>query len=314
MRILLTGAAGFIGSNLVTELSARDIDFDVLDCFDNNLYSSKIKRIREKEITRLGKVFLEADINSDFSKNIYRNYDVIINEAALPGQAFSWAHFDLYSTNNTLGTNAILNAIQGTNTRLIQASTSSVYGKHVSGQESQVLNPCSPYGVSKLAAEKLIESFGMAFGVQFNILRYFSVYGPSQRPDMAIQKFLIQILKNETIRITGDGSQLRDLTFVGDIARATVDAAISSSSQYILNLSGGRQYSILEIVEMCFKVSNRSVKTEFISRPIGDQESTLGDHTAARRIINYAPAVGLEEGINYQLDWLLRHPEILKIL
>ena len=157
---------------------------------------------------------------------------------------------------------------------------------------------------SKLAAENLITAYAQNFEISYNILRYFSVYGPSQRPDMAIQRFLIQMLSEETIEITGDGSQKRDLTFVGDIVDGTISASLSKVSGKVFNLSGGVQYSIIEILQACERVLDCKARIKFVPRPQGDQEETFGNHSEAYRELSFIPKVGLDEGISKQVNWL----------
>ena len=311
MKILVTGGAGFIGSRIARQLVMDGDDVTIVDDFNETLYPTFIKRIRERELRDLGVQVVEADIASSDLDIFYPNFELIINEAGLPGQQLSWDSLGKYLHSNVVGISNILNIIKGTETKIVQASTSSVYGVNAVGNEQQNLRPCSPYGVSKLAAEKLIDSYSQNYKIKFNILRYFSVYGPSQRPDMAIQRFLTKILKKQTLTITGDGNQRRDLTFVDDIVSGTLSAAKSNVNFGEYNLSGGIQYTVNEIVDACREVSGLDFDVNYLSRPAGDQESTLGDHDLAKNFFNYTPTTSLAKGIAAQFEWILRHPQVI---
>ena len=311
MKILITGGAGFIGSTLAKQLHLMTHDVTIIDNFNDTLYNSRIKRARCQKFQASDVKIIEGDINDLNRVDFFRKFDLIFNEAGLPGQFLSWNNLEKYLEANTLGVAKILDSIKHTDTKLIQASTSSVYGRNVFGKEDQQLNPCSPYGVTKTAAENLISAYSQNFKINHKILRYFSVYGPSQRPDMAIQKFLLSIFKNEIITITGDGSQQRDLTFVSDIVDGTISAAFSESEHKILNLSGGKLYSINEIVAACMVVTGKKVKIQYKERPVGDQEVTSGNHNLASEELNYKPKVSLHDGVEQQYRWILENQDFL---
>lgn len=311
MKILITGGAGFIGSTLTKQLELEHHELTIIDNFNDLLYSSRIKRARCQMFTGSNIEIIEDDINNSELIDFFCRFDVIFNEAGLPGQALSWNSLEKYIQANTLGVSAILESIKNTNTKLIQASTSSVYGRNAFGGENQAIHPCSPYGVTKSAAENLISAYSQSFHVNYKILRYFSVYGPSQRPDMAIQKFLLDIINNRIISITGDGTQRRDLTYVSDIVDGTISAAFTDSQHKIFNLSGGKLYSINQIVKACSEVTGKEIRIQYINRPVGDQEITSGDYELALNELHYKPKVSLHEGIERQYNWILENQEFL---
>lgn len=306
MKFLVTGGAGFIGSHISKILKSLNHEVTALDSLDNNLYSKEIKRLRLAELQSIGVSINESSILNCDDK-YFLNFDCIINEAGLPGQLLSWKSFSSYLNANTESVFKILEQIKNSDIRFVQASTSSVYGQNAIGNEDQILKPTSPYGITKLAAEKLILAYEENFGLNYNILRYFSVYGPSQRPDMAIQKFLLKLYRNEIINVTGDGNQLRDFTYVEDVALATISAANSSQNSHIMNISGGAQYSINQIIRICENVVGKTAKIKYIEKPPGDQVETKASCDAARAILNYEPSTHLQDGIREQYLWIKRN-------
>lgn len=306
MKYLVTGGAGFIGSHISKMLRLLNNDVTVLDSLDNNLYSKEIKRLRIAELQSIGVLIDESSILNCDDK-YFLKFDCIINEAGLPGQLLSWKSFSSYLNANTESVFKILEQIKNSNIRLVQASTSSVYGQNAIGNEEQILKPTSPYGITKLAAEKLILAYEENFGLNYNILRYFSVYGPSQRPDMAIQKFLLKLYKDEIVNVTGDGNQLRDFTYVDDVALATISAANSSQNSQIMNISGGAQFSINQIIRICENVVGKTAKINYIEKPPGDQVETKASCDKARKVLNFKPSTNIEDGIYNQYQWIKRN-------
>lgn len=302
--ILVTGCAGFIGSNLIQELSGRGFQIIGIDNLNNILYPSETKQQNLKQIIKLKNFkFLNFDlITSDYSQLKF-DFSYIINLAALPGQALSWKRFDDYLDNNVKSLHNLIDfAIKRNVKRIVHASTSSVYGHLAIGDENSFTNPVSPYGISKLASEKLLFAYSRYFGIEFNILRFFSVFGPRQRPDMAISKFIKKIKNLEKIEIHGTGEQVRDFTFVSDAVDATISAMTSDAKNEIFNISGGGQCTLLELIhklETILKIKAISHHTE---RPIGDQDRTFASITKARDLLKYTPKINLDEGLRIQIN------------
>jgi len=209
-HVLVTGAAGFIGARLVQVLSERGYTVTGVDCFLPDLYSAEMKKARYESLAKLpGVTLVEADLRTDDLSDL-GSPNVVVNEAAMPGLTKSWEDLQLYMDNNVMALDRVIRHTATDDlTQFIQISTSSVYGRIAEGAEDSPTNPFSPYGVSKLAGEKLGFAHRDNFGVPFSVLRYFSVYGPGHRPDMAYHRFLAAARDNTPITIFGDGSQRR---------------------------------------------------------------------------------------------------------
>ena len=303
-NILVTGCSGFIGSHLSSELIRRNYTVIGIDNLNDVLYSSELKISRLLKLKKLSNFeFYEDDLlNFDFSK-ITKNLDYVINLAALPGQSLSWSKFDTYIDYNIKTTHKLLQfSIDKNIKKFVQASTSSVYGSLAVGDENTPTNPVSPYGISKLASEKLIYTFNKYFNIDYIILRYFSVYGPSQRPDMAISKFIESMKKNEKIFIHGNGDQVRDFTYVDDVVNATISAIESGCKNEIFNVSGGSQSSLINLVKMLQKLLESNSELIFTERPIGDQDRTSADISKAQNLLNYYPKFDLDQGLRKQIQ------------
>lgn len=303
-NVLVTGCSGFIGSHLTRELTKRNYNVVGIDNLNNILYSSSLKINRLKKLKKLKnfEFFEDNLLTFDFNK-IPINIDFVINLAALPGQSLSWSLFDTYIDYNIKSTHKILQfTAEKKIKKFVQASTSSVYGNLAVGDETTSTNPVSPYGISKLASEKLIYTFNKYFEIDYIILRYFSVYGPSQRPDMAISKFIESMIKNEKIFIHGNGEQVRDFTYVDDIVSATISAIETKCKNEIFNISGGSQCSLIELINKIKKLLDSKSEFVFTERPIGDQDRTSADITKAQSLLNYFPKVDLEEGLQKQIQ------------
>ena len=304
MKVLVTGAAGFVGRNLVEKLSTLNLDIMAIDALDSTLYSSKIKRFNLDAVSKLpGVTCFVADLAINDIPDEVLNCDVVVNLAALPGQLLSWEFGPEYNKSNYLTVSKLLAqyARIGKFPKWIQASTSSVYGKEATQGESGECNPCNPYGVTKLAAEKQLHAYSQYFDFKYVILRYFSLFGPFQRPDMAISKFFKSIDRGEPITIYGDGLQTRDLTFISDAIDATYLAMTNQTGQNeIFNVSGGGIYTALEIAEACFEISQKQTSLQFVKRPIGDQLNTLGNSKKSRELLGFSPRVNLYQGLEFQ--------------
>ena len=302
IKVTVTGACGFIGSHLTKQLIERGFHVVGVDCLDDNLYSRSVKESRLKELKQLSNFdFANINIATDELDSSFSDSKFVFNLAAIPGQVLSWKLFDKYVESNILGTKKVIDScIRNKVTRIIHASTSSVYGKFAVGDELQDTKPISPYGITKLAAENLLFALTSSNNLDFTILRYFSVYGPGQRPDMAIQKFLTAIKMGQEINITGDGTQKRDITYVQDVVEATISASSITEKKQIFNISGGKQFTLNQIIDECFNVSGLKSKINYVDRPIGDQEETFGDISKAQKLLGFNPTFDIKTGLSNQ--------------
>ena len=304
MRCLVTGAAGFIGSNLCDQLLDLGHEVVGLDAFipyypreikQNNLITLK---------TRSNFTFHELDLREDNLADATNNVSVVFHLAAMAGLVLSWKNFNLYSSCNLLATQRLLDSLRNTESlkKFIYVSTSSVYGKFSSGDESMPTKPSSPYGVTKLASENLCHAFREEFNLPLSVLRYFSVYGPRQRPDMGYNIFIKAMLNGETITVYGDGQQSRGNTYVSDCVNATI-AAINSPDGETYNIGGGEIASVWEIIERLEKITGCKAKVKLEQARAGDQRSTGADISKAVRDFGWQPQVSLEEGLTRQVAW-----------
>jgi nucleoside-diphosphate-sugar epimerase len=307
IKVTVTGACGFIGSHLTKQLIERGFHVVGVDCLDDNLYSRSVKESRLKALKQLSNFdFGNINIATDELDSSISDSKFVFNLAAIPGQVLSWKLFDKYVESNILGTKKVIDScIRNKVTKIIHASTSSVYGKFAVGDELQDTKPISPYGITKLAAENLLFALTSSNNLDFTILRYFSVYGPGQRPDMAIQRFLTAIKMGQEINITGDGTQKRDITYVQDVVEATISASSLTEKKQIFNISGGKQFTLNEIIDECFNVSGLKTKINYVDRPIGDQEETFGDISKAQKLLGFNPTFDIKTGLSNQFASLI---------
>ena len=302
IKVTVTGACGFIGSHLTKQLIERGFHVVGVDCLDDNLYSRSVKESRLKALKQLSNFdFANINIATDDLDSSISDSKFVFNLAAIPGQVLSWKLFDKYVESNILGTKKVIDScIRNKVTKIIHASTSSVYGKFAVGDELQDTKPISPYGITKLAAENLLFALTSSNNLDFTILRYFSVYGPGQRPDMAIQRFLTAIKMGQEINITGDGTQKRDITYVQDVVEATISASSLTEKKQIFNISGGKQFTLNQIIDECFNVSGLKSKINYVDRPIGDQEETFGDISKAQKLLGFKTTFDIKTGLSNQ--------------
>lgn len=302
MKVLVTGAAGFIGAEVVRQLLDEGHNVRGVDCFIPNLYPSSTKRNRLESIG-LNNLFefVEADLRIDDIQVLLTDVDVVINLAAMPGLAPSWTDFETYLGCNALVVQRLLDQITNyPNIHFIQISTSSVYGANAKGDENQPLNPVSPYGVTKLAGEQLVLAYRENFGISASILRYFSVYGPNQRPDMAYSIFCNNLINNIPVTITGSGKQIRSNTYVDDVARATIAAAKLRLDGEILNICGGEPISMIDALETISEALDIVPNIVNVEDRKGDQKITAGDSSRAKRLLGWEPKVSIKEGLTNQ--------------
>jgi len=313
MRYIVTGGAGFIGSEIARQLAADNYQVIIVDNLNDLLYSKKIKSHRIKTLNHeFGIVHLNLNLATKSLTKILNSDDVIIHCAALPGQALSWRYFNEYNQCNVIATKNLLDAaIEKSVSKFIFASTSSVYGSIVTSDKKRPMTPVSPYGVTKLAAENLIKCYSQNFSLNYSILRYFSVYGPGQRSDMAIQIFLTKILANQPIQIHGDGSKSRDFTFVKDCAAVTIKASNVELKNLETDVSGSKTYTIDQVLDICFEVAQRRVPIHHLADRIGDQFSTTASQIDNRLGVKETSLKDLRDGIDEQWQYLQQNRHIL---
>ena len=301
---LVTGAAGFVGSRLSEMLLKENRKVIALDCFLPNLYSREAKIARWERLSSPNLVKIEFDLRSDdFSQLSRYSIDSVINQAAMPGLIADWANFAPYYDSNISGLNRLLEFTKTLNLKsFIQASTSSVYGKLAIGAENQDLNPTSPYGVSKLAAEKLLLAYNDWFGTPVKILRYFSIYGPNQRPDMAYAKIIKALYDEGEFTVFGDGEQRRSNTFIDDIISATLLAEELAPPRSIINVCGDDTVSLNQAISIIEKHSGKKLRRLNAAGRTGDQRDTSGANSQAKELLGWSAKVGIEEGLLRQVS------------
>ena len=305
MRVMVTGGAGFIGSRLCWTLAAQGHDVLAVDSFDNVLYPSLVKRQNANFLLTIpGIEIVEHDLQFALPPHTWDGVDVVVNQAAIPGLVPSWQQFSAYLASNTLATKQLLDAAMEADVKhFVHVSTSSIYGKRATTDESGSQAPSSPYGVSKLAAEALLNAYFENFNLPMTILRYFSVYGPGQRPDMAYHIFCERLLAGEKLVIFGDGRQARSNTHITDSIRGTIAAIERPPSGTTYNIAGGEEISLLEVVEVLSEALETEARIEFHPRQPGDQDYTRGICLKAEQDLGYRPLIPIREGLADQANW-----------
>jgi nucleoside-diphosphate-sugar epimerase len=249
--------------------------------------------------------FYAADLRRDDLAPLVVDADVVFHLAAMPGLPKSWTDFDAYWTCNVQGTQRLLEAVRDGCDRLrrfVYASTSSVYGKLALGGEATQTRPVSPYGVTKLAAEHLCQAYAEAYGLPVVTLRYFSVYGPRQRPDMAYHRFIRALQHDEPIEVYGDGQQVRGNTYVGDCVAATV-AAVQAPVGEVYNVGGGEPATVLDVIRRLEVLAGRKAEVAYRPPRVGDQRQTTADTAKIRSHLGWQPTTSLADGLARQWAW-----------
>ncbi len=307
---IVTGVAGFIGSSLAQRLLENGVDVVGVDCFID-YYARWMK---EKNLLPLRDFsnfkFIEKNIiDLDFD-SVLEGVDGIYHQAAQAGVRDSWGKdFEIYTTNNILATQKLLEAVKGKNIRIVYASSSSVYGEtqKFPMSEDDLPRPVSPYGVSKLAAEHLCLLYWKNFGVETVSLRYFTVYGPRQRPDMAFHRFLKAIMTDGEIELYGDGEQTRDFTFIKDVVDANLLAMKKGKPGAVYNIGGGSRVSINHVLLRMKSLLGKKARVKRMERQKGDVMHTFADTTRARNELGFEPKTALDDGLAAQVDWLKKN-------
>jgi nucleoside-diphosphate-sugar epimerase len=308
VKALVTGAAGFIGSHLAGALLDAGASVTGIDCF-TDYYSRHLKEANLATIRdRADFTFVEAPLQDTNLKALISGITHVFHLAGQPGVRKSWGRdFDVYTRDNVEATQRLLEALVGAPIqKYVYSSSSSVYGDDVAlpAREDAYLQPLSPYGVTKLAAEHLGHLYWANHGVPVVSLRYFTVYGPRQRPDMAFQRFLTAVKDHRPITVYGDGEQTRDFTFVTDVVDANVAAAEQGVAGRVYNIGGGSRVTLNHVLELIGRVTSQAVTVHRELAQKGDMRHTSADTSLARRDLNFNPRVNLESGLDQQYRWL----------
>ncbi len=305
---LVTGAAGFIGSRTATMLLEQGHTVVGIDNV-NDAYDPRIKEYRLKKLQALkGFKFHKADISDKSSIDLFKNekIDGVINLAARAGVRFSVDNPWVFLESNVTGTLNMLEVCRQFGCKkFILASTSSIYGEdpeYPTPETASSSEPLQPYAASKKGAEALTHSYHHLYDIDVTIVRYFTVYGPAGRPDLAIFRFVKWIIEGEPIRINGDGTQSRGFTYVDDIARGTI-AALKPLGYEVINLGGHEVITINGLVELVEELTGKKANIQYGPPNLADMFMNQANVTKAREMLGWNPQVTLREGIKNLIDW-----------
>lgn len=316
MKCLVTGAAGFIGSTLSERLLNDGCQVVGID----NFLDYYPRRIKEHNLTNAlansKYTFVEADILSADLESLLDGVETIFHQAGQAGVRASWGeYFKTYTDHNVLATQRLLEASKNSKSlkKFVNASSSSVYGdaEAYPTSEQALPLPVSPYGVTKLAAEKLVTLYATQFGLPTVSLRYFTVYGPRQRPDMAFHIFSRLALEGKPISIFGDGEQTRDFTFVDDIVQANLSAAEYGDQGNAYNIGGGTNASVNDVLKI-FEKNVGNLDVSYKDKVLGEARCTSADTSRAEADLKFSPKVSLEQGIAAEIEWMRQFLEFEK--
>jgi nucleoside-diphosphate-sugar epimerase len=310
MKAIVTGAAGFIGSHLSAALLDSGASVAGVDCFtdyyDRALKDANLATVKDRK----GFTFVEGALQDLDLQKILTGATHVFHLAGQAGVRKSWGgDFDVYIRDNIQATQRLLESMARMPIqKYVYSSSSSVYGNDVPlpMREDTYLQPLSPYGVTKLAAEHLGHLYYANHGVPAVSLRYFTVYGPRQRPDMAFQRFLTAARDGRSITVYGDGEQTRDFTFVSDIVAANMAAAAQGRPGSVYNIGGGSRVTLNHVLELIQRVTGKTVTIQREPEQKGDMRHTYADTSAARRDLDFNPRVSLENGLAQQYQWLTK--------
>ncbi len=308
MNALVTGAAGFIGSHLTSALLDAGANVTGLDCF-TDYYPRAIKQANVAvNAGRTGFHFVDGSLQHAQLGALLDGKTHVFHLAAQAGVRKSWGRdFRVYTDHNVDATQRLLEACVGRPLeRFVYASSSSVYGDNASipMREDALPQPVSPYGVTKLAAEQLCHLYFVNYHVPTTSVRYFTVYGPRQRPDMAFHRFITATLKGDPITLYGDGEQTRDFTYVSDAVAATIAAGTQGVLGRVYNVGGGSRVSVNQLFEILERISGRQLDVRREPAQKGDMRDTFADTTLARTDLGFRPQVTLEQGVEAEYRWL----------
>ncbi len=308
MRTLVTGVAGFIGSHLAERLLAEGHEVMGVDCFTPYYARSAKEANLQGLLLRPRFTFVEGDLLKLDLGELIKGITHIFHQAAQAGVRSSWGkEFEIYTSLNVLATQLLLEACKGSALeRFVYASSSSVYGDAAALplREDSLPQPVSPYGVTKLAAEHLCHTYACSYAIPVVSLRYFTVYGPRQRPDMAFHRFMRSIIRDEEIEVYGDGNQTRDFTFVADAVEANLLAAQCARSGAVFNIGGGSRVMLKEVLETIQDIAGRRARMKYLPGQRGDMKHTMADTARAHGELGYRPRVELKTGLQAEWEWL----------
>lgn len=307
---IVTGVAGFIGSHLAETLLKKGIEVIGIDQF-NDYYDPQLK---QKNIVNLKDFYnfklIKADIEELDWQQLLQPVDVVYHQAAQAGVRSSWGKgFSNYTTKNINATQIILEGAKQVKTlkRIVYASSSSIYGNAATMPTPETLcpQPVSPYGITKLAGERLCWLYQQNFGVPTTALRYFTVYGPRHRPDMAFHKFFKAAIDDDAISIYGDGQQTRDYTYVSDVVAANLAAGkVPEAIGEVFNIGGGSRVTLMELLKIMEEVMGQEIRKDYVEKAKGDARHTSADISKAQKILGYSPQVSLAEGLTREWEWI----------
>jgi nucleoside-diphosphate-sugar epimerase len=302
-RYLVTGCAGFVGSHLTEALASRGCSVVGVDCFTDN-YPRSIKERNLERCRALGDVtFAELDLAEGSLEPLFDGVDGVFHLAARPGVRTSWGPtFEGYLHDNMLVTQRVFEAAVELDVRVVYASSSSVYGAAEAYPLREDANPMpvSPYGVSKLACEALAGAYERSVGLDAVGMRFFSVYGPRQRPDMAFAAVFDCLARNRPFRLFGNGRQTRDFTYVDDVVEATLAAMRRAPAGGVYNVGGGSEISLLDALTLCERIVGRRLEVSYDGAGTGDARRTLADFGKAKAELGWMPTTSLEDGLRAQ--------------
>jgi len=305
-KVLVTGASGFIGSHLCERLLEQGYEVTGIDNMDEPNSWIKAKNLA-CVLTYPNFTFIKADlINADLPALI-RGFDTVCHLAATPGVRTSWGRsFASYLNNNILATQLLLEAAKkNPPQKIILASTSSVYGEVIGPAAEELCpRPLSPYGVTKLAAEQLGAVYHREFSLPLTILRFFTVYGPRQRPDMAFHRFIKSLLERNEIKVYGDGNQKRDFTYITDIINGSINAMHLPDNGAVFNLGGNTIASLNEVIMMLENITGLTARVSYGKPRPGEPKETWADISRAARFLNYSPVTGLVQGLTEEVNYI----------
>jgi nucleoside-diphosphate-sugar epimerase len=314
-RVLVTGCAGFLGSHLCERLVECGEEVLGVDCF-TDYYPREQKETNLERLRDCRRFTLrELDLGSDPLDDSVEGIDTVFHLAAQPGVRGSFgASFESYVHDNVLATQRVLEASAAAPVQaFVYASSSSVYGNSLSYPTSEETEraPISPYGMTKLATEELAAVYGRLDGIPTVGLRYFTAFGPRQRPDMAFTRFLTSALAAEPVKILGDGSQVRDFTFIDDVVEGTIAAARRGAPGAVYNIGGGTQVRLLDALRKIEQLLDIPIEVEHLPDARGDVRRTCSDPRRAARDLGFTPRVSLDEGLARQVEWGLARSDLL---
>jgi UDP-glucuronate 4-epimerase len=309
MKILITGCCGFIGSSLTEKLLSQEIQIIGIDNFDS-YYSKKIKLNNIKNsLKNKNFQFLEGNVEN-LSKLLDKktSVDIVIHLAASPGVRNSFENTSHCLYNNINVTDSLVNfCINNNIKKFIFASSSSVYGvnKNLPWNEKEDLIPISPYAFTKLSCESLGRMYSKINNINFIALRFFTVYGPRQRPDLAIFKFFDNIVNDKKIIVYGKGETFRDYTYIDDVVNGIINTISLNSNYEIINLGNNQPTKLIDLIGMIENITNKKAKIEFEPLPKGDVPATYADIDKASELINFSPKIKLEIGLQKFYNWYI---------